>query len=153
MQNVVSTLEVLSWNLATQCVSFYGIKKTVSFLEPFLEGTSNFKIGLSQKKSKQEVWGHGVSKDRMRKFQEQSKKEVEFPGVIQKKSCRNSIGLGNPNGCNTILWNFWWWSFILSGVSKGKVTNLKFPGVFFKNVCPQPLPPCLFFSVTSHYTY
>ena len=38
---------------------------------------------------------------------------MEFPWVF-------AFGLGNSNGCN-----------------KGKVTNLKIPGVFFKIVCPQ----------------
>ena len=32
---------------------------------------------------------------------------------------------------------------MLSGISEGKVTNLKTPGVFFKKVYPQP--PCLDF--------
>ena len=30
-------------------------------------------------------------------------------------------------------------SFVLSRISKGKVTNLKNPEFFFKKVCPQPL--------------
>ena len=38
------------------------------------------------------------------------KKEKEFPGVIKKNSCGISMGfvfgLGNSNGCSTILWNF-----------------------------------------------
>ena len=59
---------------------------------------------------------------------------VEFPWVLV-------FGLGNPNGCNTILWNFQGWSVILSGISKGKVTNLKVPEVFFKKVCPQSTHP------------
>ena len=59
---------------------------------------------------------------------------VEFSWVLV-------FGLGNPNGCNTILWNFQGWSVILSGISKGKVTNLKVPEVFFKKVCPQSTHP------------
>ena len=55
-----------------------------------------------------------------------------------------------PAECNTILFNFQGWSLILSGISMGKVTNLKIPGIFFKNVLnhsppphPPPTPPLL----------
>ena len=33
-------------------------------------------------------------------------------------------------GCNKILWIFQGWSFVFSGISKGKVTNLKIPWFF-----------------------
>ena len=53
----------------------------------------------------------GDWKNRIWKLQESIKKEVEFPGMIKKK----------------IVWNFQGQNFILSGISKGKVT---------KKVCP-----------------
>ena len=44
---------------------------------------------------------------------------------------------------NTILWDFQGLSssFVLSGISKGKLTNLTIPGVFFKKACLNPPPP------------
>ena len=51
---------------------------------------------------------------------DQEKNNVEFPWVLV-------FDLGNSNGCDMIWWNFQGRSFILSGISKGKVT---------KKVCP-----------------
>ena len=42
------------------------------------------------------------------------KNNVEFPGVFV-------FGLGIFKGSNTILWNIQWLSFVLSGISRGKV--------------------------------
>ena len=56
----------------------------------------------------------------MLKFQGSVQKEVEFPVMIEKK--------GNIQS----------WSFAFSGISKGKMINLKIPG-FFKKVCPPML--------------
>ena len=50
---------------------------------------------------------------------------MEFPGVIKKKPWKF-------HGCNTIVLNFQGEDFDLSGISKGKVRNLKFPEVFSK---------------------
>ena len=38
----------------------------------------------------------------------------------------------------TVLWNSQGWSFVLSGISHGKVTNLKIPGVFSKKYVLNP---------------
>ena len=120
---------------------------------------TKFWNGLFQKKSKKEGggWGDGIStgylKNRMGKFQWSIKKEKESPGIIKKNSCGISMGfifgLGNSNGCNTILWNFHGWSFILSGICNGTVSNLKIPVVFLKKVCHQPPSPAvwIFFGV------
>ena len=53
-----------------------------------------------------------------------SKNNVEFPWALH-------FGLGISNGCNTILPNFQGWSFVSSGIFKGKITNLEIPGVLF----------------------
>ena len=56
------------------------------------------------------------------------------------------LGLGIPKESNAILWNFQGWSFVLSGISRGKVKRLKnsrgiqiqvcsqFPAVFFSGI-------------------
>ena len=105
-------------------------------------------IGLFQKTSKQGVgdWG------------------MEFPRGIKEKACWNSTGqLKNTwnfqQWLKKIMWNFHrsWFFFLkfprgatqlcgiskgevfaFSKISKGKVTNPKIPGSFFKKVCPQP---------------
>ena len=55
------------------------------------------------------------------------------------------FGLGISKRCNTILRNFEGWSFVFSGISKGKgkVTNIKTPGVLSKKYILKP--PCLDF--------
>ena len=68
-------------------------------------------------------------------FQRLIKNNVKFPGVTKQKSCGTYIrvfilGLKISDACNTYLWNFSEWSFVLSGISKGKVKNLKFDRVF-----------------------
>ena len=66
----------------------------------------------------------------MRNFQGRPRKNsVEFPGVLV-------FGLEIFKGCNTILHNFQGWSFVLSGISRGKVYKQKIPGGRFKKVCP-----------------
>ena len=49
---------------------------------------------------------------------------------------------------NTILWNFHGWSFVLFGISKGKVKKMKNSRFFFLNkyVPDRPPPPVRFFS-------
>ena len=75
---------------------------------------------------KQNLETPGVNKKRSGiSRHDQEKNSVEFPWVLV-------FDLGRSNGCDTIWWNFQGWSFILSGISKGKVTNLQIPGVFFK---------------------
>ena len=55
------------------------------------------------------------------------------------------FGLGISKGYNTILWNFQGWSFVLSGIFRGRVKKKKKnPRVFFKKVCPRH--PLFFFS-------
>ena len=53
---------------------------------------------------------------------------VEFPGVFD-------FGLGISKGSNTILWNIQGLSFVLSGISRGKVKKMKNPkGGFQKSI-------------------
>ena len=52
----------------------------------------------------------------------------------------------DSNGCHVILWNFQGWSFILSGISKGKMINLSKNQGFSSNnyvlsASPPPPPP------------
>ena len=47
--------------------------------------------------------------------------------------------LGTPKGCNTIIFqNFQWLSFVLSGISRVRVTNLKLSSDVSKKM---PTPP------------
>ena len=80
-------------------------------------------------------------------------KKVEFPGVIKKKSCKISMcvsfwPLKFPKGCNTNFRNFLGAKLCLelwSGISKGKVTDLKIPVFFPKSVSStSTLPPRIF---------
>ena len=92
------------------------------YISVLRNGQCNCMNGLFQEKTYRggEGWGHGNSRGQ----------EKEFTGVIKKKSCGIFTGLG----CRS--WNFQWvqynfwkfrgWSFILSGISSGKVTNLNF---------------------------
>ena len=63
------------------------------------------------------------------------KNNVEFPGVFL-------FGLAISKESHTTLWNIQGLNFVLSGISRGKVRNKKFEGVF-KKVYPQR--PCLDF--------
>ena len=71
---------------------------------------------------------------------------MEFPGVFV-------FGLGISKGSNTILWNIQGLSFVLSGISRGKVKKWKIPGEFSqKNILnPTPFPwPVWIFSEIAH---
>ena len=59
---------------------------------------------------------------------------VEFPGFFV-------FALGISKESCTILRNIPGLTFVLSGISRGKVKKWKIPGVLFKKVYPQP--PCL----------
>ena len=61
------------------------------------------------------------------------KNNVEFLGVLV-------FGPGISKGSNKNLWNFQEWSFVLSGISRGKVKNERLQEVF-KNVCRRTPPP------------
>ena len=73
-------------------------------------------VAIPEKKSKQgvedmEFPSRGTDYiNRMRKFLGSVQIEVEFAGVIQKKTCGIpwilAFGRGKSNGCNPILWNF-----------------------------------------------
>ena len=52
--------------------------------------------------------------------------------------------LGISKGCHTILQNYQEWKLVFSGISKGKVTNLRMPGFLFKTVYLQPSPVWIF---------
>ena len=68
-----------------------------------------------------------VKRNSMWNFQGLIKNEVKFPGVTKKeKTICNFLqvlvfGLVISKGCNIILWNFQGWSFVLFGISRGKV--------------------------------
>ena len=83
-------------------------------------------------------------------FQGLIKKEVEFPGVTKKNHVEFPgvlvFSLGISKGCNTILENFQGWSFVLIGISRGKVKNEKFQGGYQKSMSSNPPFPCLVFS-------
>ena len=81
---------------------------------------------------KNRIWKlqESIKKRRGTSRHDQEKNSVEFPWVLVS-------GLGNSNGCDIIWWKFQEWSFILSGIYKSKVPNLKIPGVSFKKVCSQ----------------
>ena len=78
------------------------------------------------------------------------KNHVEFPGVLV-------LGLKISEGCCGCATQFCGvsssaigWSFVLSGISRGKVRNLKIPGEVQKSVSSTP-PPTHFFSGIAHY--
>ena len=68
------------------------------------------------------------------------KAHVEFPWVL-------IFDFGVLKGCHTILQNFQGWKIVFSGISKGKVTNLKIPGGFQKSISSNH-PVLIFFGIT-----
>ena len=98
-------------------------------------------------------WVHGISKGiakSKQKFENQLKKEVDFLGVIKKKSCAFSIGLGFlvlefPRGVAQICGIFRGESLF----SKVKVTNIEIPRVFSKMYIYHQPTPSLDFSWNS----
>ena len=78
----------------------------------------------------------------MLKFQGSIKQEVQFLGMLKKNSYGISMGLGfRPYNFQGVSHNFGEVPVVCSGISKGKMTNLKAPvfGVFFRKVYPQLL--------------
>ena len=78
----------------------------------------------------------------MLKFQGSIKQEVQFLGMLKKSSYGISMGLGfRPYNFQGVSHNFGEVPVVCSGISKGKMTNLKAPvfGVFFRKVYPQLL--------------
>ena len=65
------------------------------------------------------------------------KNNVEFLGVLV-------FDLGIFKESNTVLWNCQGWSFVLSGISKGKVKMKYFRGVP-RSMSSTTLPICFFF--------
>ena len=59
------------------------------------------------------------------------KNHVEFPRVF-------TLGLEISKGANTILWKSLGWNLVLSGISGGKVKNLKSQGFFQKSDVLNP---------------
>ena len=70
------------------------------------------------------------------------KTHAEFPWVLV-------FEFGISKGCHTILLNFQESKLVFSGISNGKVTNLKFPGGFQKII--SPTSPVWFFSGIAQY--
>ena len=54
------------------------------------------------------------------------------------------FGLGISKGSNTILWNIQGLSFVLSGITRGKVEKWKIPRGFSKKYILNPQLPPLF---------
>ena len=84
-------------------------------------------------------WGHGIStRKNMWKFQGSISTNVEFLWVLV-----FDLGLEfNFQGkgvSHNFVWNFQEWKFDSSRNSKGKVTNLKFPGEFSESISSTPL--------------
>ena len=59
--------------------------------------------------------------------------------------------LGISKGCHTILQNFCGWKLVFSGISEGKVTNLKIPERGFQKSISST-PPVWIFSGISQWT-
>ena len=81
----------------------------------------------------------GYWRKSMWKFRRSIKKKKGFPGVFKKNSCGVSMvsmvfDYGSSKGCHTILQNFQGFKLVFSGISKDKVTNLKFQQWFSKIV-------------------
>ena len=106
---------------------------------------------LFQKKSKQRGWGHGTSRDIEEKAcgnsRGEPKKKWNFQGCSRKTHMEFSWVLAE---CHTILQNFQGCKKLaFSGISKGKVTNLKILGSFVRKVYPQlPLPVWMFSGIS-----
>ena len=67
---------------------------------------------------------------------------MEFPGVL-------NFGLRICEGCKIILWNMQGWSFVFSGIFRGKVKkNRKTPGEFEESISSS-FP--VFFPGIAHY--
>ena len=108
--------------------------------------------GLFQKKCKQgrgvEGWGHGFSRGIAERACGNSrgtlKKKWDFQGCSRKSHLEFPwvlvFDLGISKGCHTILQNFRGQKLVFSGISKGKVTNLKILEGFSEKYV---LNPCL----------
>ena len=72
-------------------------------------------------------------------MQRQTRKiNAEFPGVLV-------FCFGISKGSSTILWNFQEWSFVFSGISRGKVKKWKIPEGFSKSMSSTLLHPVWLF--------
>ena len=74
---------------------------------------------------------------------------MEFPGVTRKSNVEYRgvllFGLGIFKGYNTILRNFQGWSFVLSGIFRGRVKKNEKSQGFFQKSMPSTPPICFFF--------
>ena len=111
--------------------------------------------GLFQKKSKRglRMWNfQGYQRNSMRKFERLIKNKVKFQGWPRKINVEFLwvfvFGLGISKGSNTILWNIQGLSFVLSGISRGKVKIWKIPGEFSQKYILNP--PVWIFSGIAH---
>ena len=103
-------------------------------------------IGLLQKKSEQlglRTWTfQGHWKKCMWNFQGSTKKEVEFLRVMGKNNVKLPwvlvFDFGISKGSHINLQNFQGWKLSFSGISRGKVINLKIPGGFQKTISLNP---------------
>ena len=101
------------------------------------------------------IWNfQGYQRNSMWNFQGLIKSKMEFPKGDQEKimwKFQGSVfGLGISKGSNTILWNIQGLSFVLSGISRGKVKNWKIPGGFQKSI--SSTLPVWIFPGTAQYT-
>ena len=149
-----TTIYFRRWSMSTSDQNLY---------TEFLKTIHWISVGLFQKKTKQDggggfrIWNfQGYQRNSMWNFQGViKKKEMEFPRVTKKKNNMEFpgvlvFGLGISEGSNTILWNFQRWSFVLFGISRGKVKKRKNSWGVPKK---YPQPPVCFFSRIVHYHF
>ena len=92
------------------------------------------------------IWNfEGYPRNSMLNFWGLIKNEVEFPKRWPRKNVELPgvfvFGLGISKWSNTILWNIQGMSYVLSGISRGKVKKVRNSRGVFKKVYLQP--PCL----------
>ena len=110
--------------------------------------SDNISIGPFQKKTQTGgSWEYGISRAIEERACENSRVQLKKKWNSQLCSRINLVlvfDLKISKGYHKTLQNFQGWKLVFSRISKGKITNLKIPGVFFKKAYPQL--PCLGFS-------
>ena len=109
--------------------------KQVTWMAPIVWGTCPERsIGLFQKNANRRGgWKHGISmgveKRACGNWRGQFKSKFNFQGCLRKTHVESKwvliFDFGVSNGCHTILQNLQGWKIVFSGISKGKVTNLR----------------------------
>ena len=101
-------------------------------------------MDYSRKNPNRGDWGHGIfrrTEDKAcRNFRGKLTNKRNFQGFSRKNYVELPwVLIFDLKGCNTTLLNFHRWKLVFSGISRGKMTNLKFPGRHFsENVSWDP---------------